>query len=75
MSSLLHLNLGDFWRGAVVAVLAVIFTYLAGVMNAPGFEFSSLNVQEILKMAITAFVAYMSKNLLTDSSGKILGVK
>ena len=74
MSPLFRLYQHDFVKGAVVAVLAALATYLAGVLNAPGFDLAGLDWQYILKIATTAFVAYGAKNFLTAENGKIGGV-
>ena len=64
----------DFLKGAVVAVLAALATYLAGILNAPGFDLATLDWQYLLKISVTSFLAYTCKNFLTDSNGKIGGV-
>lgn len=73
MSDLFKLNTHDFVKGAVVAVLAAVFTYLASAMNAPGFDLATLDWQYLLKVAVTTFFAYSGKNLISDSQGKVLG--
>lgn len=72
-SDFLRLNKGDFTRGLVVAVLAAVFTQLAAALNAPGFELTSFDWAETLKIAFASAVGYISKNLLTDADGRILG--
>ena len=74
MSPMFRLVQHDFVKGAVVAVLASLFTYLAGVLNAPTFDFTQIDWQYILKIAFTAFTAYVAKNLISDENGKIGGV-
>ena len=74
MSPLFHLYQHDFVKGAVVAVLAALATYLAGALNAPGFDLAEIEWSYILKVASTAFVSYLAKNLITDKNGKIGGV-
>jgi hypothetical protein len=63
----------DLLRGLVVAVLGAIFAWLAQAFNAPGFDFATFQWDELLKVAFGAFVAYMSKNLLSTSDGKVFG--
>lgn len=72
-SAFLKLKSNDFVRGAVVAVLAAVFTVLAQWFNAPGFDYADFNWPELAKVATGAFVAYMSKNLVTSSNGKVFG--
>ena len=64
----------DFVKGAIVAILAAIFTYLAGVFNSPSFDLTQIDWFYIGKIAFTAFVAYVSKNFITASNGKVGGV-
>lgn len=73
MSNFLKLNLGDLGRGLVVAVFAAVFTQLASVLNTPGFELAGFDWTETLRIAFAAAVGYLSKNMLTDSSGKFMG--
>ena len=72
-SGFLKLNLNDLAKGTIVAVGAALFTYLAGALNAPGFDWASLDWQYVLKIAVTSFIGYVGKNLLSDESGKVLG--
>jgi hypothetical protein len=72
-SGFLRLNWNDFFKGAVVSIGAVLFTYLAGAMNAPGFDLSSFDWPYIIKLVLSTFVGYTTKNLFTDSEGKFLG--
>ena len=74
MSSFLKLNSNDFVKGLVVSVLAAVFTSLAATFNTPGFDFGALDLGELFKAAFIGFSSYMSKNLLTDSNGKVGGV-
>ena len=74
MSDFLKLGKSDFIKGLFVSVLAALFTSLAASLNTPGFEFSALDWGQLLKAAEIAFVSYMSKNLFTDSNGKIGGL-
>ena len=74
MSALFKLNSKDFIKGLVVAVFSAIVTWLATVVNVPGFDLASLDWQEIVKIAVIAGVSYLSKNLLTDDRGQLVGV-
>ena len=74
MSPLFKLNSYDFTKGAVVAVLAAVFTYLAAMFNTSDFDLSTLEWVYIGKVALTAFIAYTSKNFITAENGKIGGV-
>ena len=72
-SALFRLKTHDWIKGAVMAILAALITYLAGVMNIPGWDFSSIDWVYIFKIALTAFISYLGKNFLTAENGKILG--
>lgn len=74
MSGFLKINTTDLAKGLVVAVLGAIFIWLAQVFNAPGFEFASINWGDIVKIAVSAGIAYLGKNLLSTENGKFLGV-
>lgn len=71
------LNSGDYMRGAVTAVFAAVIMVIVGYVSQPDFNVFAADWQLILTQAINAaivsFVAYLSKNLLTASNGKIFG--
>ena len=75
MSSFLSLNSADFIKGLIVAVGAAVFTWLAQALNAPGFDFGSMDWGMVVKVAGIAVMSYLAKNLGTDDEGKVLGVK
>lgn len=63
----------DAIKGLAIAVLAAVFTWLAQVLNVPGFDFATFNWGELFRIAIVAAVAYFSKNLLTADDGRLFG--
>lgn len=76
MSSFLTLNYKDFGKGIIVAIIASVLAWLYQSVSAPGFhlsDFLTIDWSELLKVAVEAGIAYLSKNLVTDSSGKVLG--
>ena len=73
MSDFLKLNTGDLARGLVVAVAAVILGSLQTALTDKGLDFASYEWGAIFNLAVTAGLAYLSKNLLTDSHGKVMG--
>ena len=73
-SDLLRLNHADWLKGLVVCVLAAVFTSLAQALNAPGFDFHTFDWGEVVRVAFAATAAYLGKNLLTSSDGKVLGM-
>ena len=64
-------------RGAVTAVFAAVIMVVVGYVSQPDFNVFSADWGGILAQAVNAaivsFVAYLSKNLLTASNGKIFG--
>lgn len=74
MSDIFKLASNDFIKGAIVAVLAAVATWLAQALNAPGFDFATFSWVEGGRIAIIAFLAYIGKNFATDSEGKVLGM-
>ena len=68
-----RLNMQDLVRGVVVAVVAVILGGLQQSLTTHGLDFASYDWGSMLNMALVAGGAYLSKNLLSDSDGKVLG--
>ena len=70
-STFLTLGKSDFVKGAIVAVIGAVFGAVYSILKNSGFDvFSidwSLTLQASINAAITAFVTYLSKNLLTDN--------
>ena len=73
MSSMFRLNRQDLVRGVVVAVGAVILGGLQQRLTTHGLDFASYDWGSMLNMALVGGGAYLSKNLLSDSDGKVLG--
>lgn len=70
MNSLfLKLNLSDFQKGLITAVIAAVISFLYTFINAGGDIFM-IDWMEVLKFALGAGIAYLSKNLLSNSDGK-----
>lgn len=73
-SNMFSLNVQDLAKGLIVAVIAAVVTTLANAMNVPGFDFETFNWSTLLSVAVSAGIGYLSKNFLSDSSGKFGGV-
>jgi zinc transporter ZupT len=70
-SEFLKLKSQDFWKGLIVAVLTAAVTGLStAITNAA--DFASFNWQSVVLAAAGGFVAYILKNLFTNSEGEIL---
>lgn len=70
-SEFLKLKKSDFWKGLIVAVLTACFTGLSSaITNAT--DFASFNWQSVALASAGGFVAYIIKNLFTNSNGEML---
>jgi Flp pilus assembly protein TadG len=69
MSTFLSLNSKDFIKGLFIAVLTAVITMLYTSIEAGELM---LNWKAIGMTAISAALAYITKNLLTNSNGQIL---
>jgi hypothetical protein len=68
-SEFLKLKKADFWKGLIVAVFTAAVTALqSALLNAS--DFASINFQSIAIAGASGFVAYIIKNLLSNSDGK-----
>lgn len=74
MSKLLNLDFKDLGKGLAVVVLAVVLGAVKDSLTTCGIELSCFDWANILDLALTAGGAYLAKNLLTDSNGKLGGV-
>ncbi len=72
-STMFKLNWQDVGRGLLVTVLAAVFTWLASALSSPDFTFAGLNWAELIKIAMTAGIAYLGKNFFSTADGKFLG--
>ena len=73
MSKLFSLNSSDYAKGLVVAVLAAVFAYLSSLLSNPNFDLMTVDWGSLMKVAITAGIAYLGKNFFSTSDGKVLG--
>ena len=70
-ANFLNLNWNDFGKGAVVAVLTAVFATLTTLLQT-GELFNKSSLPVIGTAAFTAFIAYLSKNLFTNSQNQLL---
>lgn len=68
-STFLSLNSRDFIKGLVVSVLTSVITIIYTSLQAGSFTF---DWKAIGMAALTSALAYITKNLLTNSEDKIL---
>jgi hypothetical protein len=72
MSTFLNLNTNDFIKGLVMAVLSTVITVVYQTVEAGSLVF---DWKSIGTMALTTALAYIMKNLLTNSTGKLFAAE
>lgn len=70
-SKFLNLNTRDFLKGLLIAVLTAVLATV-GVLIESGTLFTKASLTTIGIAALSAFLAYISKNLFTNTQGEIL---
>jgi hypothetical protein len=70
MSTFLNLNSSDFIKGLLMAVLSSVITVVYQTVEAGSLVF---DWKAIGTMAITSALAYIMKNLFTNSKGQLFG--
>ena len=77
MSNTFKLNTNDFVKGAVTAVFAGVITVLYSLVSQPDFNVFDANwaviVNDVIKVSMTTILAYLMKNFISSSDGKVLG--
>ena len=71
MSGFLSLNTKDFIKGLIVAVVSALIAGVLQLLQAGPFTFDWATFQPIVLTAVSAGLAYLSKNLFTNSGGEI----
>jgi hypothetical protein len=72
MSTFLNLNSSDFIKGLIMAVLSSVITVVYQTVEAGSLTF---DWKAIGTMAITSALAYIMKNLFTNSTGKLFATE
>jgi hypothetical protein len=67
-STFLNLNSSDFIKGLIMAVLTTVITVIYQTVEAGSLVF---DWKAIGTMALTSALAYIMKNLFTNSTGKL----
>jgi hypothetical protein len=70
-SNFLNLNLRDFFKGLVLAVITAVVAFLYEKLLA-GVPLDLTLLKAVGMTALAAFLAYLLKNLFTNSQGEIL---
>lgn len=72
-----NLNLKDVAKGIIVAVLTGIALPIAAMVQTPGFDISTVNLQALFVLAengaLVGFFGYIVKNFFSNSQGQFLG--
>ncbi len=68
-SGFAKLNIEDFFKGLIVAVLSALVTFLYNTMDSGEVV---LNWKMITTTSLTAALAYIIKNYLSNDEGKFL---
>lgn len=67
----------DWAKALVMAVFSGALLPISIAIQTPGFSFATANWNQVLVVAINGAlvggIAYLAKNFLSDSSGKVLG--
>ena len=70
MSTFLNLNIEDLAKGLILTVLTSVVTIVYNTVSVGSLTF---DWQAIGLTALTSGLAYLMKNLLTNSKGEFLG--
>lgn len=70
MSTFLNLNIQDLAKGLILTVLTSVVTIVYNTVSAGSLTF---DWKAIGLTALTSGLAYLMKNLLTNSKGEFLG--
>lgn len=68
-ANFLNLNWNDFAKGLIVAVLTAVFATITTLLQT-GTLFKKESLPVIGVAALTAFIAYVTKNLFTNSQNQ-----
>jgi hypothetical protein len=71
-STFLNLNTSDFLKGLIMAVLSTVITVVYQTVEAGLLTF---DWKAIGTMALTTALAYIMKNLFTNSTGKLFAAE
>ncbi len=70
MSKIFSLNLSDWQKALIVAILAQPIAYIYSVVSSGSWD---INWNNVLLTAVTGFLGYVIKNFFSTSDGKVLG--
>ncbi len=76
-SKIFSLAKSDVIKGLVTSVFSAVIMSLASIAQQPGFDIALVNWNQILQVAIGAFLGYIGKNFFSSSTPyqeKVMGV-
>lgn len=71
-SKFLNLQINDLWKGLIVAVATALLTGIYNGIESGTIAFTWIWFKPIVLSSVGAGIAYILKNMLTNSEGKIL---
>jgi hypothetical protein len=75
-SNFLRLNVNDFIKGLLLTLITALITgFYELIQGGWAFTFDWLTFKPIVMTAVAAGLAYLIKNLLTNSNGQPLAVE
>lgn len=79
MNKIFTLQVKDFIKGLVVAVLSAVVIALYSMVRAPGFTWAAIDLNEISVVAVGALLGYLSKQFVSSDNGRaeeaVAGIK
>lgn len=71
-SNFLNLNLPDYVKGFILAIITALITGVYNALNNGGIEFTWIFFKPIVFTAVGAGLAYLIKNVFTNSNDQFL---
>jgi len=72
MSKFLQIDLRDIGKSVAVAVVSAILVFVQQLIKDKGLDWNIADFYQILDIAVLSALAYIGKNLMTNSSGEML---
>jgi len=72
MSKFLQIDLRDIGKSVAVAVVSAILVFVQQLIKDKGLDWTIADFYQILDIAVLSALAYIGKNLMTNSSGEML---
>lgn len=72
-SKLFRLDSRDMLKGLVVAVLGAVLASMQVLLSEKGLDWTPQDLTQIVQVAVTALVAYLAKNFVSDENDRLGG--